>query len=63
MSFGIYLVHDVFNILIVKFKINIFLLDRIPLVSVLIISALVFMLSLSVSRLLHKIPVLKDYIV
>ena len=63
MSFGIYLVHDFFNILIVKFKINIFLLDRIPLVSVLIISALVFMLSLSVSWLLHKIPVLKDYIV
>ena len=62
LCFGVYLVHDVFNILIRFFKINLYLIEKIPLCSVLILSFTVFLCSLLTSWLLHKVPVLKRYI-
>lgn len=61
-SFGAYLVHAlIIDQLNIRFGIN--TLSFTPVVSVVLISVIVFILSFSISAILNKIPVLKKYIV
>lgn len=59
-TFGIYLVHDFFNIILSKNGLNTMIFN--PFISVPTIAILVFILSFAVSYIISKIPILNKYI-
>ena len=61
LCFGIYLVHDVFNIIMVKTGINTLLFN--PIFSVPVLAMAVFISSLLVAYILSQIPIMKKYII
>ncbi|MBR1672031.1 MAG: acyltransferase family protein [Fretibacterium sp.] len=64
LSFGTYLAHECFIILFLRtLKYNVFLSRELPLSEVPLLALLVFGCSLAVSWIIHRVPVLRDYIV
>lgn len=59
-AFGVYLVHDLFNMLLHRFGVT--ALSFSPILSVPLLAVTVFLCSLLASALLHKIPLLRKYI-
>lgn len=62
LSFGMYLVHDFVNILLVKF-LHITTVSFNPVFSVPLITALVFCISFAITYCISKIPVISKYII
>ena len=61
LCFGIYLVHDVFNIIMAKMRISTVLFN--PIFSVPALAAAVFVSSLLVAFIISRIPVVNKYII
>lgn len=64
-TFGIYLIHDFFNITFKQIEklYNIHLMDYNPLITIPIYTLVVFLLSLGITAILLKIPVVNKYLV
>jgi len=60
-TFGVYLVHDFFNIILSKNGLN--TMTFYPIISVPSIAILIFILSFAVSYIISKIPILNKYII
>ena len=60
-SFGAYLVHDAVRLLLSKLGLHSLTFN--PVISIPVISAIVFVISFTISAVLNRVPVLRKYIV